>query len=369
MSSSLPSVARPTGARSRMRATSRLAVLAALVLFAPAVPAQAQPGSGGSDLRWPAHAELQAKPGNDRTIGEGRLFIPAWQDRDSLLFLDLRGMGDSRSNAEGNFGLAFRQLIRESWIVGGYGFFDYRHSGQAANNDFIGGVIGAEAMSADWDLRANFHIPESGSQAAPGAARAVLAGPNLVVQNGREKALYGIEGEIGMRLPFIPDDSIFWDTRLFAGGYHFDASGVRNVSGPRGRFETRLHDLPYLPRGSRLTLGAEVQWDDPRGTQVFGVIRLRVPFWGYGGSPPDGATAQGRLARRMTDPIQRDVDLLSGIARSGGSTALNPKTGRPITGVYFAEQDGMGDGSRRDPDSLADAIAAAGVDGVVSTLR
>jgi len=94
------------------------------------------------------------------------------------------------------------------------------------------------------------------------------------------------------------------------------------VAGPRGRFELSFGNLDALWRGARVTVGATIQHDDPRGTQAFGLLRLRFPFGGAG-------EQTGRLRpieQRMTDPIVRDVDVVtagtSEIARSGDNNAL-----------------------------------------------
>jgi hypothetical protein len=338
-----------------------LGSLLASMLLLPGLPIAAK--ALEPQVRYPATLELIGKFGT-RIIGEGRAFLPLWQNPDNLLYLDLRGMGDDSSNAEGNGGVAYRHLFGESWILGAYGFFDYR-STNFGDNSFVGGTLGLEALSTNWDFHLNGYIPESDSKSAPAADRVVATFPTIGVQRGREKALWGFDSEIGWRLPFS-DDSLFWDTRIYAGGYYFDNSGVKEITGPRGRLEMRFHDpFPFLPRGSRITLGGEVQWDDPRGTQGYGSVALRVPIYSYGGTPPDGSTQLSRLQRRMLDPIQRDVDIITNVAAGGIEPVFNPKTAERIDFLYYADAETNGAGSLSDPAAISDAIDFAGPNGIV----
>lgn len=329
-----------------------------------AVPVQA------GERKWSPYAGLVAKPGDERQIGELDLFAPLWQDDDSLLFLNLRGQGDDDANAEGNAGLGYRTILPgllfgEDWIVGGYGYFDYRHSDDT-DNDFLGGTLGIEALSEDWDVRMNGYIPEDDAKSAPDGNRIQIRGNLLRFRPGEERALYGVDGEVGWRLP-LPEDSALWDTRVYVGGFHFDAEDASNVSGPRGRAEVRLHDLPLMPPGSRFTLGGEVQWDDVRGTQYFGLARVRVPFWGWGASASSRPTLT-KLERRMTDPVVRDVDIVTGETLGRPELAVNPVTNQTVSRIYFAAAGGTGPGTKDRPDDLAGAVASAGADGVVVAL-
>ncbi|WP_417510457.1 hypothetical protein [Methylophaga sp.] len=74
----------------------------------------------------------------------------------------------------------------------------------------------------------------------------------------------------------------------------------------------KFNALPFLSRGSRLSLGLEYQHDDPRGSQRFAMLRLSIPLGGTKARPSRALTA---MEQRMTDPIVRDVDVVS----QGGS--------------------------------------------------
>lgn len=56
-------------------------------------------------------------------MGKLELFAPLMQGEQSLLFLDLRGVGSDDPPLEGNFGLGYRRILSESGVVlGSYGF-------------------------------------------------------------------------------------------------------------------------------------------------------------------------------------------------------------------------------------------------------
>ncbi|MEX0731960.1 MAG: inverse autotransporter beta domain-containing protein [Aquisalimonadaceae bacterium] len=309
---------------------------------------------------WRAHLDVTGQPGTDRSLGGASLVLPLWQDERSLLFLDVRGITDDQDNYEGNIGLAYREMRDSGWNLGGYGFVDVRRS--AFDNVFYQATLGAEALSLDWDLRANVYIPLGSSDQRVQRGEDVtfsgfrnqnpeLIGGNLAIRTTvdaignvvdvREQVLAGIDAEVGYRLPVFPARGD-QDLRVFVGGYHFDASGVDAVSGPRARLEYRLYDLAILPTGSRLTAGVEVQRDDPRGTQGFGVLTLRVPLG-------RDQRVMGARERRMVDPIIRDVDIVSAVKRAvGGSIneereylqeALNDGTGQAIRNVVLVDSD------------------------------
>ena len=254
---------------------------------------------------WSSHMSVTLKGGSERQIGELDLFLPFSRDNDSLFYVDLRAQMDDSENLEGNIGFGYRRMGR-SWIVGGYGFLDYRHSDETGN-DFFQGMAGFEAMTEFFDLRLNGYLPEGGEKPASGATAVALVGSALQMRAGFERALPGGDGEIGFRL--WASDAGGVEFRGFAGGYYFDADDYRTIAGPRGRIEMRLFDV--LGTASRFTLGAEITQDSVRDTQGFAVARLTIPFGG--GRRPRWTW----LNRRMVDYVVRDVDIMIGSAALG----------------------------------------------------
>ncbi|BDW89233.1 inverse autotransporter beta domain-containing protein [Thalassospira tepidiphila] len=273
-----------------------------ILLAAPVVHAAAEPPGP----KWGPHIDLEGKGGTDRNLGETDLFIPLWQDEDTLTFTSLRARMDDNNSHEGNFGLGIRQMLDSGWNIGGYGYFDRRHS--PYGNKFNQLTFGAEALSLDWDFRANAYVPIGTTQYMEDSLSTVdVSGTSLMYNQGEERALRGFDGEIGWRIPLFEADA-GQQLRAYAGGYRFTEDGVDTVQGPRGRLDLTFDEVPFLWEGSRFSLGAEIQHDSPRGTQGFASFRLRIPLQGFGDTPKPRLSA---MERRMTDPIIRDIDVVS----------------------------------------------------------
>lgn len=274
-----------------------------LILSLAALPAFSQ------DKKWDAHMDLEGKYSNDRSIGEAGLFIPLQQDEKALLFADIRGKLDNNDSEEFNIGLGYRKQINADTIVGGYGFWDRRNS--SFGNTFDQATLGAEILTEKAELRANVYLPESTEHAlSAGGAQASANGGNIQINTlgaSTERAMPGVDIEAGYKLASNNN----WDIWGYAGGYHFEADGYRDVTGPRLRAEFNVHSLPRLGANSRFTFGVEHQDDDVRGDQTFINARVRIPF---GAFTETGAT-DTRLAgldKRMTSRIVRDVDIVGG---------------------------------------------------------
>jgi hypothetical protein len=117
-----------------------------------------------------------------------------------------------------------------------------------------------------------------------------------------------------------------------------------------------MYRVPELWDGVRLTFGAEYQHDDERGHQGFGVARLRIPLQIVAGGTAARLSPQ---ERRMTDPVIRDVDIVS-VARA-----------RPQPLVETATQTAGGQAlilitpAIADSNNVPAAIANAGANSVV----
>lgn len=269
------------------------------------IPITSTPSLAQDAPKWEGHVEAEGKISNERSIGEGSVFIPVWQDDTSMLFTDIRGKFDNKDSEEMNLGLGYRQQINNNWILGGYAFYDRRKSGN--DNIFSQATIGVEAMSEDLEFRVNGYIPESTEEEIGNAtSTASINGGNFQIQNygaPKERALPGVDVEVGKGF-YLPKN---WEVWAYAGGYHFDASGYEDVTGPRGRVEISKN----FDNGMRFTAGLESQTDDMRGGQTFGIARLRVPFSAFTGASSN-APKLSKLDQRMTSRIIRDVDIVSG---------------------------------------------------------
>ena len=300
-----------------------------LTLDLPTTPVQMAAASDGSavasvDLsdptkfpfsstgKWKGYLEFLGKPGTERSLGQPDLLLPLLQNKNNMTFLNVRGQlqFDNTDVHEYNIGLGHRHMFTD-WILGGYGYYDKRHTQFGSSyNQFTGGL---ELMSVDWAFRANGYLPENKTETITSGANVTVIRPgdqiNVQIDGiVQEKALPGVDGEVGYLLP-IPWKETY-ELRVYAGGYHFfGEDNFESVTGPRGRVEWRAYDLPVLGPGSRFMMGVEAQWDEPRGSQAFGLASLRIPFDVFS----DKSKRKGLkgLDRRMLQPVIRDVDVVT----------------------------------------------------------
>lgn len=283
-------------------------------LSTPSALAQEQP-------KWRGHVEAEGKWGTERSLGEIGVFLPVWQNDKTLIFGDVRGRFDNNSSSEGNFGVGVRHQINDLWALGGYVFYDRRHT--EANNNFNQATIGVEALSEKLELRVNGYIPESDEKtvAGSGGGSTTTAAANngnfqfVTVTGGGvvERALPGVDIEAGYQFN-LPSD---WELWAYGGGFHFNADDYNSITGPRGRVELSYNNVPYLGDGSKFTLGFETQTDTVRGGQSWGIARLRIPL-----NYNDAKTTSelSALDKRMTTRIVRDIDIVAGESETPATT-------------------------------------------------
>lgn len=296
-----------------------------LVLMALACPME-ETKAEEAPSKWGPHLDLEGKAGTDRNLGEGDLFVPLLQDDDTLLFTSLRTRFDDSNGREGNFGLGIRHMHESGWNLGGVAYFDRRQS--EWGNYFNQVTLGAEALSTDWDFRSNAYIPQgSRVRNVDALNEANLSGTTISFHGGEERSMAGFDGEIGWRLPvYEPEEPR--QIRLFAGGYHFFADKVEDITGPRLRAEMTFDEVPWLWNGSRFSIGSEWQHDKPRGSQGFVTARLRIPLQFFGA----GRKRLTPMERRMTDPVVRDIDIVSQAGAFGPvETATETADGQTLT--------------------------------------
>lgn len=352
----------------------RWAAVAAALWAGIAAPssavAQTTPSSG--PVKWAPFLDLDAKAGTKRNIGGGDLFVPMLQDNTSMVFADIRGRFDDHSDDEGNFGLGVRHMLSSDWNLGAYGYYDRRKT--ELGSTFGQATFGAEALSLDWDLRANVYQPvgpslrnasTSSSTASSSSSTAALTGTAVQVtttttstgttvttQDIEQK---GFDGEIGWRVPvFAATDNT--QLRVYAGGYRFYADNTRATQGPRGRVDLTVYQVPHLWDGARLDLGTEVQNDAPRGTQAFAEVRLRIPLQVFGERPAE-LTA---MERRMEDPIVRDVDIVDQSHASTTTTTTSSSVVETATQLSGGTSFTVLNSSSTSGNSLATALTNAG---------
>ncbi|MCK2169047.1 inverse autotransporter beta domain-containing protein [Thalassospira xiamenensis] len=276
--------------------------------------------------KWGSHIDFEGKAGTERSLGEGDMFIPLLQNNDSMLFANFRARFDDDNGREGNFGLGIRHMHESGWNLGGIAYFDRRES--EWGNYFNQVTLGAEALSTDWDFRTNAYVPQGSRVRNVDALNEVsLSGTTISFRGGEERSMAGFDGEIGWRLPvYEPEEP--QQIRLFAGGYHFFADEVADITGPRLRAEMAFDEVPWFWDGSRFSIGSEWQHDNPRGSQGFVTARLRIPLQFFG----SGRKRLTPMERRMTEPVIRDIDIVSQSGAFGPvETATGTADGQTLT--------------------------------------
>lgn len=275
-----------------------------------------------------AYSDFTGAAGGHREVGQSLLFIPFAQDEESLFFADIRGNLFDNSSWEGNFGLAYRRMIDDQWIVGAYGFYDVRRS--QYHNNFNQGSLGFELLSIEWDFRLNGYIPDMRPERVNSFNRAFVSGNNVVVQAGEERAYWGTDFEVGRLLKTFEESPVDAEIRGYVGGYYFDnhAAGFQQMTGPRARVEFRMFDLPYLGNGSRVVLAGQYQHDDLRGSQGTGMLTVRIPL-------PGNKDSQRltRFQRRMVTPIIRDIDIIVNQGHGAVEQAKLQSTGQVLQDI------------------------------------
>lgn len=288
--------------------------------------------------KWLPSVEMEGRFNDDRSIAYPKLLIPLQQDENSLLFTDIRSRFDNQDSQEYNIGLGYRQITGD-WIIGGYGFADYLNSSN--DNAYWQATIGFEAMTENWDFRINGYLPEATEHSLGGgggiasSSFGIDAGGNFGITTttgggGTERALPGFDAEIGYKLPV---DIV--DFRVFGGAYHFEADGYDNVSGPKARAELTLgHEhLGFIPEGVEFTAGVQYQNDGPREDTTTALAQIRIPF---GGGKKSNRPPLSALESRMTNFIERDVDIVAQEGTSSASTTTTEAATVTINGQDYS---------------------------------
>ncbi len=299
----------------------RRAVLPVMFAATVSLPAMAEP-RGVS----PAAVEATLGSVGNEAFGSFDLFLPMLGDTDRLLFLDARAsFGSEQEIEQGSLGLGYRFRHANGWVYGVNGYFDYLNS--RYDNGFTQIGLGVEALSQDWELRANGYLPVGDVEAALVSANAALieAG-RLIFRAGEETALQGVDGEIGYRLPFLSPDDLT-QIKLFAGGYWYTGEDIEDVPGVSARIEISRAGLPSFGNGSRLTLVAGLTYDEQYDTQGVFLARLRVPLGDTSSEAP-----YDPLYRRVerSDAIRTHVGA-TGAAEAAVYTETGAVAGRVVT--------------------------------------
>ncbi len=296
-----------------MRALSSLSIVACVSVLA-------SHGVQADDNLYDIHSYANGNVSSDKTFGELEFIVPLAQSKNTLLFLDARGLVDSRENLEGSIGAGICHIVNDRFIIGAYGFYDHRRT--ANDSNFDQATFGAELMSEKWDLRFNYYSAFDETRRLSSIDTTVgqttsfegsdlfLSGNSLfanvtqvdtvLTTQTSERANDGWDAEVGYE--------IFSGIRAFAGYFNFNDNQV-GLKGPKGRLEWNVADDISALKGANITLTGEFSDDDTRGSLFSGGIRLSIPF----GKSKTTSTRHG-LNKRMTEWVRRSADVITSVA-------------------------------------------------------
>lgn len=298
---------------SDMRSLSSLSIVACVSVLA-------SHGVLADDSLYGIHSYANGNVSSDKTFGELEFIVPLAQGKNTLLFLDARGLIDSRENLEGSIGAGIRHIVNDRFIIGAYGFYDHRRT--ANDSNFDQATFGAELMSEKWDLRFNYYSAFDETRRLSSINTTVgqttsfegsdlfLSGNSLfanvtqvdtiLTTRTYERANDGWDAEVGYEF--------FSGIRAFAGYFNFNDNQV-GLKGPRGRLEWNVADNISALKGASITLTGEFSDDDTRGSLFSGGIRLSIPF----GKSKASSTGRG-LNKRMTEWVRRSTEVITSVA-------------------------------------------------------
>lgn len=266
--------------------------------------------------------------------GETTLFAPITGGQRDLFFGQITAKFFSDDAREGNLAIGYRRMLQSGFNLGAWIGVDARNT--EISNTFWQLSGGFEALSHNFDARLNWYGPVTEPQSGvAGFAQAQIVGTQLVLTGGREVALQGVDGELGVRVPLelAKIDPNVFELRVYGGGYYFDDSeAIRRIAGVKGRIELRVNDvIPSMP-GSRLTAEYEISHDDVRDTRHEVGLRVRIPL--SGSKPARALASLTGQERRMLDGLERDTDIVT--VRSKAETVEDALTGTDFERVAFA---------------------------------
>ncbi|MCB1318126.1 MAG: inverse autotransporter beta domain-containing protein, partial [Leptospiraceae bacterium] len=313
-----------------------------------------------------ARAEANWRYGQKRSILMTEFWVPIAQDDKSVLYGDLRMMGDDHDNREGNIGIGYRKMLgfkNLEGVGGAHAWLDRRITKRGSKFHQI--TLGAEWLGETVDLRLNGYLPLSDKKeyTIPNAdpQGPAFAGTGIVVDtNGQilEEPQHGFDielgWELGSQIDFIKDhtDSV----RVYGGAYYFDGDNTENVAGWRTRFTADVTE--------NIQFGARFQRDDVRGSQGFLEATFRFPFGHKKSYRKEGIRA------RLDESPERDIDIVTGeqVTDSGDRVqVLNTATAAAQEVLHVDNTAaGGGDGSAENPfNTLAAAESAASAQTII----
>lgn len=276
---------------------------------------------------WTIYFRPGLRFGTDsRTLYVMDFLVPLYQDDRNILYANTKFTPNDHDGWELNLGLGYRyEIIDNHLIMGVNGFYDKRRTPWGTKHDQWG--IGAELMGEvpfdTWSLgltgRYNYYHPISDAHIDIGPNGGYVYRGNGIYTLDNiwfDEPLGGMDGEIGVRIPFVSD---YVETWVYGGAYHFEGDNTEDIDG----FSTRVEVYPT----DFLKLAYEYREDDYYGGDHYGEVMVEVPFsienLVAGKNPFEGLGDRlggtREFDERMVETPRRDVDVK--MAHYGGKDA------------------------------------------------
>ncbi|MCA9015938.1 MAG: right-handed parallel beta-helix repeat-containing protein, partial [Planctomycetaceae bacterium] len=261
-------------------------------------------------------------------------------DDAGMLFGDFQLFRTNRGHLGGSTGLGYRFFNYDTDRIFGASFYYGRDD--STTKIFQQLVLNVETMGRYWDANGNFYLPigtrqkQLDLQFNEGSQR--FSGYNVLFDQTRTlgTAMRGFDAELGV--PIWGQLAQRHEARIYAGAYHFSATGSEDVWGWRGRLQA--NPLPNVLTELSVTNDATFE------TNVFFNIT-----WTFAGRPEWNKMEKSTQMYRMAERVRRNYNVVveQRDVVDSGLTAINPATGLP----WFV--------------SHVDSLAAPGGDGMVLT--
>lgn len=207
--------------------------------------------------------------------GNLRLWSPLIQNPDWILHTTIGGGFFETDGLQGTAGIGFRHVIGDA-ILGVYGFADVTFTEHG--NTFWRVSPGIELLGLNYETRINGYIPIGEDQYLIDSSIVVSGGGAMSGQLEYETNFYGIDGELGLRLPFEIGEEKLHDFWLYGGANYYDHEDADELFGADARFEWRINKLTEEYPGSRLSFIANASWNNVDDFDYGGGIRARLPL-------------------------------------------------------------------------------------------
>lgn len=263
----------------------------------------------GAILPFVPRMTLDGLIGSDGLAG-GDAMVPVYGDERGIFFLDIAGKTAFDNPSLASLGGGLRKVWSEDQILGAYVFADRSVSDQS--NAFWFVSPGIESMGRVWDFRANGYIPTGSTRVSSGSGFADEFGNYNYVSfnqhnqfdvlvNNFEEVGWGVDGEIGRRIPGLPA------MRAYLGGYHFNLENADDINGVSARLEYPITRL--------FTFSLRNSYDNNQNETI--EAQFSLTLGGVNDTPQD---PNQPIEQRLLDPISRN---LATLGQANGEPIVN----------------------------------------------